>query len=196
MRADNVVPDVQLLKRFLLGQLSGAEAEPIERYLEQHPDLASTLAELVKEDTLIGSLRASAGKDAVDPPELAGLMDKLSQLRPPPASDATVDSDGGKCVAGSSGGDATFVGLGAAQAADEIGRLGGYRVLKVLGAGGMGMVYQAEDVHLQRPVALKVMKAEVAKNPIARDRFLREARAAAKLKSDHVVNVYQVGEDN
>ena len=47
MRADNAVPDVQLLKRFLLGQLSAAESEPIERYLERHPDIASTLAVLV-----------------------------------------------------------------------------------------------------------------------------------------------------
>jgi WD40 repeat protein/serine/threonine protein kinase len=82
-----------------------------------------------------------------------------------------------------------------AQAPDEIGWLGGYRIHKVLGTGGMGVVYQAEDVQLQRPVALKVMKAEVAQKPANRERFLREARAAAKLKSDHVVTIYQVGEE-
>jgi WD40 repeat protein len=59
----------------------------------------------------------------------------------------------------------------------------------------MGMVYQAEDIHLQRQVALKVMKADVARDPKARERFLREARAGAKLKSDHVVTIHHVGED-
>jgi WD40 repeat protein/tRNA A-37 threonylcarbamoyl transferase component Bud32 len=65
----------------------------------------------------------------------------------------------------------------------------------VLGAGGMGLVYQAEDAQLQRPVALKVMKPEVARKPGACERFLREARAAAQLRSDHVVTIHQVGED-
>lgn len=82
-----------------------------------------------------------------------------------------------------------------AQAPDEIGRLGSYRVLKLLGEGGMGLVFQAEDLHLQRPVALKVMKAEAARNPAARQRFLREARAAAALKHDNVITIYQVAED-
>ncbi len=189
MRPDNAVPDEQLLKRFLLGQLSEKEAEPIERYLEQHPEMTATMAGLVKDDTLIGSLRKAAAPSPTDPPELAGLMDKLSQLRSP-GDDASRGLPNDK----KSDGDA-LAGLAPPQGPGEIGRLGGYRVLKVLGAGGMGMVYQGEDIHLQRPVALKVMKPEVARNPTARERFLREARAAAKLQSDHVVNVYQVGED-
>lgn len=57
----------------------------------------------------------------------------------------------------------------------EIGRLGGYRVLQQLGAGGMGVVFRAEDPLLQREVALKVMLPWVASNPQSRDRFLREA---------------------
>ena len=100
---------------------------PIERYLEQHPDLATTLAELVKEDTLVGSLRASAGQAAADPPELAGLMDKLSRLRSA-GREASVDLASGKSIASSN--DDTLGGLAPPQAAGEIGRLGGYRVLK------------------------------------------------------------------
>ena len=78
---------------------------------------------------------------------------------------------------------------------DELGRLGPYRVLKVLGAGGMGVVFQAEDPHLQRLVALKAMLPGLAASESAKQRFLREARAAAALKHDHIVTIYQVGED-
>jgi ribosomal protein S27E len=85
--------------------------------------------------------------------------------------------------------------LAPAQAPDELGRLGPYRVLKVLGAGGMGVVFRAEDPQLQRLVALKAMLPDLAANESARQRFLREARAAAKLKHDHIVSIYQVGED-
>jgi WD40 repeat protein len=85
--------------------------------------------------------------------------------------------------------------LGPALAPDEIGRLGPYRVLQVLGAGGMGVVYKAEDPQLQRLVALKAMLPALAASASARQRFLREARAAAAIKHDHIVAIYQVGED-
>ena len=78
---------------------------------------------------------------------------------------------------------------------DELGRLGGYRVLKVLGAGGMGVVYLAEDPQLQRRVAVKAMLPALAASPSNRERFLREARAVAALEHDHVVSILQVGED-
>ena len=68
-------------------------------------------------------------------------------------------------------------------------------MLKILGAGGMGVVYQAEDSHLKRAVALKVMKPALAASDSARRRFLREAQAAAAIEHDHIVSIYQVGED-
>jgi len=78
---------------------------------------------------------------------------------------------------------------------DEIGRLGGYRILKLLGEGGMGYVFLAEDESLQRPVALKILKPEVAGEDNAKERFFREARAAAKVRHDNVVTIHQVSED-
>jgi predicted Zn finger-like uncharacterized protein len=81
-----------------------------------------------------------------------------------------------------------------AQSAEELGRLGGYRILKVLGVGGMGVVFLAENLRLGRRVALKALLATLAANPVARERFLREARAAAALEHDHVVTLYEVGE--
>src|SRR5262249_15698410 len=69
-----------------------------------------------------------------------------------------------------------------------------YRIIKKLGQGGMGIVYHAEDIHLQRPVALKVMRSQFADDE-ARHRFLREARAMAAVKHPHIVTIFQVGED-
>jgi serine/threonine protein kinase len=85
--------------------------------------------------------------------------------------------------------------LAPAEAADEIGRLGGYRVLKVLGSGGMGVVYQAEEIKLKRMAALKALLPQLAASPSNRERFLREAQMAAALEHDHIVAIHQVGED-
>jgi serine/threonine protein kinase len=90
---------------------------------------------------------------------------------------------------------AAFDFLAPPQAPDEIGRLGPYRVLEVLGQGGMGVVFRAEDVRLGRSVALKAMLPAMAQWPEARERFLREARAAAALEHDNVVAIFAVDED-
>ena len=76
---------------------------------------------------------------------------------------------------------------------DEIGRLGNYRVLKVLGTGGMGVVLLAEDELLGRHVAVKVLKPDLARDDEYRRRFLREARLTARVEHPHVVPVYQTG---
>ena len=89
----------------------------------------------------------------------------------------------------------SFPFLGPAQAPDEVGRLGGFRLLRLLGQGGMGMVFEADDPGLARRVAVKLMKPEAARDEVGRKRFLREARAAAAVGHDHVVPVHQVGED-
>jgi serine/threonine protein kinase len=81
------------------------------------------------------------------------------------------------------------------QAAGELGRLGPYRILSVLGQGGMGVVFLAEDINLKRTVALKVMLPSRAQKASSRERFLREARAMAKIEDDHIVAFFEVGED-
>ncbi|MFO0840791.1 MAG: serine/threonine-protein kinase [Gemmataceae bacterium] len=77
----------------------------------------------------------------------------------------------------------------------EIGRLGPYRVLSLVGAGGMGVVFRAHDPTLDRVVALKAMLPSLAVSATARERFVREARLAAAIQHDHVVTIFQVGED-
>jgi serine/threonine protein kinase len=82
-----------------------------------------------------------------------------------------------------------------AQMPDELGRLGPYRVLKVLGSGGMGLVLQAEDPLLKRSVALKVMRPDMATTEVHRLRFLREAQATAAVEHPNIIHLHQVGEE-
>ncbi|HZE98213.1 MAG TPA: FHA domain-containing serine/threonine-protein kinase, partial [Planctomycetota bacterium] len=75
-------------------------------------------------------------------------------------------------------------------------RVGGYRIIERVGRGGMGTVYKAEQVDLQRVVALKVISEEHTKDKDFVDLFIHEARAAAKLNHPNVVQVYDVKRHN
>lgn len=69
-----------------------------------------------------------------------------------------------------------------------------YRILRRIGEGAMGVVFEAEDVRTRKRVALKFMKPDLAQNETSRQRFLREARIAASLKHPNIVAIYEVGE--
>jgi WD40 repeat protein len=73
-----------------------------------------------------------------------------------------------------------------------LGRLGHFDVARLIGRGGMGFVFEAHDRYLHREVAIKVLDPQLANDDVAKQRFCREARAAASISHDHVVPVYQV----
>lgn len=74
-------------------------------------------------------------------------------------------------------------------------RFGRFQILRELGRGGCGIVYLALDRMLRREVVLKVLRPELLSNAEMRKRFLREAQAAAAIEHDHIVTIYQVGEE-
>ncbi len=72
--------------------------------------------------------------------------------------------------------------------------LGRYEIVSLIGAGGMGEVYLAQDTQLDRPVALKILPAEIAADHQRLHRFLQEARAASKISGAHAAHIYEIGE--
>src|SRR6185503_12359722 len=72
-------------------------------------------------------------------------------------------------------------------------RLGSYEILAAIGRGGMGEVYRATDSRLGRTLAIKVMPADVAGDPVRRERFEREARAVASLNHPNICILHDIG---
>jgi len=174
-----VQPDTDTLRRFVLGQLDAAASVAVERWLADDPAAPATLqAVATSDDTLVASLRGR--EPAADSPSVAEVIGRAAALR----EDTTPT---GRDVPSAP----------EAPATTEVGPLvlGGFRVGRLLGAGGMGQVYEAHDPHLDRRVAVKVIHPQVAADPKARARFLREAKAAAAVEHDHVVPILQVGQD-
>jgi serine/threonine protein kinase len=196
MPPNSSCPDAVRLQQLLSGLVTDQEAAPLEEHLEHCAACLLTLRGLPADDTLHadpGSVRNSGELPAAGTGAVEDLIRQLKAMRPPGgAAGGPPSPEPGLQPAGAE----TYAFLAQPQHPDELGRLAAYRVLKLLGSGGMGFVFQAEDVQLKRHVALKVMRPEAASKPAARERFLREARAAARLKSDHVVSIHQVGEDN
>jgi len=183
------------LQQFAVGTLGVAQADALARHLGQCRHCLERLHGLNVDDPLLEAIRSQASDvQRPDHPVLKQLISQLTRLR---AASAGVTASAEATQAGNDGeGDVEpFDFLAPSQGPGELGRLGSFRILKVLGHGGMGVVFQAEDTHLKRAVAVKAMRPEVAKKTTARERFLREARAAAALVHDHIVAVYHVGEE-
>jgi hypothetical protein len=204
-------PDRALLESFALDRLPPEQSRAAEDHLLHCDTCLSNLEAACGLESVLQALRRPPSReDAREEPVLSELIERGRRLHAqtpttPPDRPATAGSvatpregPGGTDVtpttAATTAGEELQV-LAPPQGPGEIGRLGPYRVLELLGQGGMGTVYLAEDPHLGRRVALKTLQPALAAERKARERFLREARAAAALEHDHIVPIYQVGEE-
>ncbi len=88
-----------------------------------------------------------------------------------------------------------FAAAGSANSDGFPAQMGGYKMLRELGRGGLGVVYLAQQLSLNRNVAVKLIQSQVAKSSTAISRFFREAYAAAQLVHHNVVQIYDLGQD-
>ena len=143
-----------------------------------------------------GSRRSSAN-DATQPdsaPQIS-TASETKQLVDPSASNKTATPEGIKTtekVVDRTVATSKESGSGPVRS----GKLGPYRLIRMLGEGGMGCVFLANQTSLDRNVALKVIRSRLASNPSMLARFTREAYAAAQLVHPNVVQIYDMGEDN
>jgi Leucine-rich repeat (LRR) protein len=182
-------PGPQQWQQLLVGQLPEREADELDRHLATCSACLESLRTMQANDTLVDAVRSQAATPLPPVPEAVQRL--MQRLKLSIRSQDTVASLDQPADEPAPEGHAF---LAPAQGPGELGRLGSFRVLQVLGSGGMGTVFLAEDTHLQRQVALKVMLPQTAASPQARQRFLREARATAALKHDNIVTIHQVQE--
>ncbi len=190
-------PTPGMLQDMLLGKCTEVELEAISNHLQDCQHCSSLAESGFSDDDLLASMRL-AGPVDVDDEVLLDAIVRSYELK----SEAETNQHSETLATSDTKQSSDFDEqqppldfLGPAQQADELGRLGSYRVLEVMGAGGMGLVFRAEDLDLQRQVALKVMMPRISSRATSKERFLREARAAAAIDHDNVVQIFQVGED-
>ena len=170
-------PSTEALRDLLRGTVPAVDADPLRDHLG---GCAACLDELdrLSDDPDLARWVAEGMEDRGGPSSRDLVRDRVRAARDA-APRTTWDPGGTDC------------GLGPPDREGNLGRIGPYRVEAVLGRGGMGVVLRGFDEELQRVVALKVIQAGPA-GERARARFVREARAAARVEHDHIVRVYAV----
>jgi hypothetical protein len=156
-------PSVSALAAFALGKLDAPAAETVHNHLAGCPD-CRTVVETTPSDTLVGLLKKAAARPGDTASLVASVMKGTLSV---PNSDFDV-----------------------AALPAELRDHPRYRILRKLGEGGMGAVYQAEHRMMERVVAIKVIAANLVDSPEAIERFQREVRAAAKLEHANIVRAY------
>jgi serine/threonine protein kinase len=181
----SVCPGPAVLKRLLDGSLPVPEQEMIEHHLNTCEACQGRLDALTDNDDLPSQMANLRQASSPDSPHLKRVMEVLKDEIEPGSevTDSVVSAHS-----------ETLGFLDPPETPGEIGRIGPYRVQVVLGQGGMGIVLKAFDPILHRAVAIKILVPQLATSSAARQRFAREARAAAAIRNEHVVAIHSVDE--
>ena len=180
--------DSDIFQRFISGRVSDEEFDQVEQYLTQQPDVAIAEQD-TRKDTLISVLREGYGNGTSDQVEFENgepsdpSWEIVAQNLNRQFSLATGQLDISQYV-------------NPAQSDEELGRIGNYRLLKQIGSGGMGIVFEAKPIDSDRPVAIKLMNPLLAANLEAAYRFRRESLAAARLKHENIVRITEVDQSS
>ena len=180
-------PQVEQLNAFALGQLESADIDAVESHLASCETCCDTLKQM-KEDTFVGLLHVAAAAEADQP--LDGRTEASDAPKASPR-DAETLASGENPQPASDAGEATEgqapATPGTFDLPDELVQHGRYRILQLLGSGGMGAVYLAAHRVMQRNVALKVINPKFLQSPQAVERLRREVEAAARLYHPNIV---------
>jgi len=177
------------LQNLLDGRLAETAQMSLEQHLEHCPECQQHLEHLAVSESCVCELvkhidQAGPASGSAYWPALKELQGSLGETLVPGRNTTPRSS--------ASRGDVALDFLEPAEDPAYLGRLGHFEVARVVGHGGMGIVLEAYDSHLHRTVAVKVLDPELADDEVARQRFCREARAAAAITHEHVVSVHQV----
>ncbi|WP_165225655.1 protein kinase domain-containing protein [Aquisphaera insulae] len=182
-------PPVAEWQRLVVGTLPEGRQIALEGHLDGCAACRDRLEALAGGDGLPGRLEALRSAPVADEPGLRRVIGALKDCYQA-ASAATESFPASGAVPPAE----LLELLDAPSSPGDLGTIGTYRVLEVLGSGGMGVVLRGFDPGLNRPVAIKVLAPQLATSGTARQRFAREARAAAAIRNEHVVAIHSVDE--
>ncbi len=188
-------PTPETLRAYALRELDGTSAEVVRDHLERCSDCRRQVSE-IEPDSFADRLRQAAEGSEI--PAIDRPLAATPQTESPVADGVTVDSSDRPCMSetgpvGATSAPQNSPTVSSLPAGTLVGYFGDYELQSVLGEGGMGIVYRARQLSLNRPVALKMIKAARFAGAEEVRRFQNESEAVAQLDHPNIVPIFEVG---
>ncbi len=183
MKTAPFCPSMDMIHGLMKGTLQDIDPDSMGQHILECSECQSKISDWIKKDPFVADLK-SVHKLPTE--SYRSVVQQILQRVRPRAQKAPAAPKA----------DLSFLAPAHADHADDLGMLDRYRIVNLLGQGGMGMVFRAVDPSLERMVALKIILPQYASNEQLRKRFISEARATVAVRSAHVAEVYDCGEWN